>query len=58
MTTIPQLSREQAAVVAMSIALGAVVAGYGLACSYRSVSDLADRHSVPLGRVTLGGATR
>jgi hypothetical protein len=40
MTTIPQLSREQAAVVAMSIALGAVVAGYVLACSYRSVSGL------------------
>ena len=43
-----QLSRGQTAVVVLSVGLGVVVASYGLAGSYLSISELADRHDVPL----------
>jgi hypothetical protein len=44
------LSRGQTAAVALSVGLGVVVAGYGLAGSYVAISDLAARHGVPLAR--------
>jgi len=50
-----RLSRRQTATVAMSIALGVVVAAYGLAGSYVSVADLADRHQVPLAALVPAG---
>lgn len=49
------LSRGQAAAVVLSVGLGVVVAGYGLAGSYVTVSELAARHDVPLaGWVPIG----
>jgi hypothetical protein len=45
---VPGLSRNQAAAVVLSVGLGVVVAGYGLAGSYVAVSELAARHGVPL----------
>jgi Protein of unknown function (DUF2637) len=50
-----RLSRGQTAAVAMSIAMGVVVAGYGLAGSYLSIADLADRHNVPLAALVPAG---
>jgi hypothetical protein len=35
-------------VVITSVALGVAVAGYGLAGSYVSIAELAERHRVPL----------
>lgn len=52
---VPQLSREQAAAVVLSVGLGVVVAGYGLAGSYLSISELADRHDVPLAALVPAG---
>jgi uncharacterized protein DUF2637 len=43
------------ATVATSIALGVVVAGYGLTGSYLSIADLADRHNVPLAKLVPAG---
>ncbi len=45
---VQRLSRGQAAAVVLSVGLGVLVAGYGLAGSYLSISELADRHDVPL----------
>jgi len=42
------LSRGQTAVVITSVAVGIVVTGYGLAGSYVSIAELAERHHVPL----------
>lgn len=42
------LKRGQAAAVVLSVVLGVAVAGYGLAGSYVTVSELATRHDVPL----------
>jgi hypothetical protein len=42
------LSRSQTAAVVLSVGLGVMVAGYGLAGSYVAVSELAARHDVPL----------
>jgi hypothetical protein len=49
------LSRGQIAAVVLSIGLGAVVAGYGLAGSYLSISELANRHDVPLAWLVPAG---
>jgi hypothetical protein len=45
---VPRLGRGQIAAVMLSVGLGVVVAGYGLVGSYVAVSELADRHDVPL----------
>jgi hypothetical protein len=50
-----QLSRGQTAAVVLSVGLGVVVAGYGLAGSYLSISELADRHDVPLAALVPAG---
>jgi hypothetical protein len=50
-----QLSRGQTAAVVLSVGLGMVVAGYGLAGSYLSISELADRHHVPLAALVPAG---
>jgi hypothetical protein len=50
-----QLSRGQAAAVVLSVGLGVVMAGYGLAGSYLSISELADRHDVPLAALVPAG---
>jgi hypothetical protein len=42
------LSRGQTVAVVLSVGLGGLVAGYGLAGSYVAVSELAARHGVPL----------
>lgn len=49
------LSSGQVAAVALSVALGLVVAGYGLAGSYVTVSELAARRGVPLAGLVPAG---
>jgi hypothetical protein len=49
------LSRGQTAAVVLSVGLGVVVAGYGLAGSYLSISELAERHDVPLAWLVPAG---
>lgn len=50
-----RLSRGQTAAVATSVALGLMVAAYGLAGSYTSISSLAARHGVPLAALVPAG---
>jgi endonuclease V-like protein UPF0215 family len=50
-----RLSRGQTAAVVLSFVLGVVVAGYGLAGSYLSISELANRHDVPLAWLVSAG---
>jgi hypothetical protein len=50
-----QLSRGQFAAIAMAVALALVVAGYGLADSYVTVSALAARRGVPLAGLVPAG---
>lgn len=46
-TPVPGLTRAQVMAVGISVALGLVVFGYGMAGSYVTVSDLAARRGVP-----------
>jgi uncharacterized protein DUF2637 len=51
-----QLSRGQTVAVVLSVGFGVVVAAsYGLTSSYLSVSELADRHDVPLAALVPAG---
>jgi hypothetical protein len=50
-----RLSRGQTAAVVLSVGLGVVVGGYGLAGSYLSISELAARHDVPLAELVPAG---
>jgi hypothetical protein len=52
---VQRLSRGQTAAVVLSVGLGVGVAGYGLAGSYLSVSELAVRHDVPLAALVPAG---
>lgn len=50
-----RLSRGQTAAVVLSVGLGVVMAGYGLVGSYLTISELADRHDVPLAWLVPAG---
>lgn len=50
-----RLSRGQAVAVGVSVILGLVVGGYGLAGSYVTVSELAGQRSVPLASLVPAG---
>jgi hypothetical protein len=52
---VQRLGRGQTTAVGMSIALGVMMAGYGLAGSYLSIADLAYRHNVPLAELVPAG---
>jgi hypothetical protein len=50
-----RLSRGQTAAVVLSVGLGVVLAGYGLVGSYLTISELAERHHVPLASLVPAG---
>ncbi|HEX5406913.1 MAG TPA: DUF2637 domain-containing protein, partial [Pseudonocardiaceae bacterium] len=54
-TRTPGLTRAQVIAVGISVALGFVVFGYGMAGSYVTVSHLAARHGVPLAAFVPAG---
>jgi hypothetical protein len=54
-TCVPGLTRAQVTAVAVSVALGLVVFGYGMAGSYVTISELAARRGVPLAAFVPAG---